>query len=116
MVNKKQTADLIPYKLESGQILVYLQKRTADAPILPGQFSFFGGHMELNEKPEDAMIREIQEELCFKPQNYEFLGRFEYPDWICHMYMEKVWENFENDIKVMEGEYGKFLSPKEVLN
>lgn len=42
---------------------IVLQKRTADAPTFPSRVSTFGGGIEKNEAPIDAIIRELNEEL-----------------------------------------------------
>ncbi|HTL88705.1 MAG TPA: NUDIX hydrolase [Leptolyngbya sp.] len=31
----------------------------------PGHWGLFGGHIELNESPELAVVRELQEEICY---------------------------------------------------
>lgn len=48
-----------------GRIL--LQHRTEDAPCLPGQWAFFGGGIEPGETPEQALVRETEEELGYTP-------------------------------------------------
>lgn len=49
---------------ENGQLL--LQHRTADAPILPNYWAFFGGGIEEGETPERAAKRECLEELGYQ--------------------------------------------------
>ena len=36
-----------------------------------GQWGFFGGHLEPGERPEDAFLRELQEELGWQPRHFE---------------------------------------------
>ena len=52
MENKRKVSVLIPYKIRSGNIFVFLQKRADDAKILPGHFAFFGGKLEEGESYE----------------------------------------------------------------
>lgn len=41
----------------------------------PGQYvSPIGGHVRAGESPEDALVRECQEECGFSPTNFEFIG------------------------------------------
>jgi len=40
----------------------------------PGVWGLFGGRMEPGEQPEQALIREIQEELTIDLTNFRFLG------------------------------------------
>jgi len=42
---------------------VLLCKRTLDAPIYPAYWSLFGGRIEPGERPKQAALREVQEEL-----------------------------------------------------
>lgn len=41
---------------------VALQRRDAKAPTAPNKLSFFGGHVERGEPPDEAMRRELNEE------------------------------------------------------
>ena len=118
MENKREVSALIPYKIEEGQVWVFLQKREEDTRILPGHFSFFGGKLEEGETPEKALEREIAEELCITVKDHEFLGKYNFTEWhgLAYVYFMKVEDNFENEITVTEGEYGKFLSEDEVFH
>ena len=42
---------------------VLLCKRTQDAPVHPGYWSLIGGVLEDREDPQDAVLREVEEEL-----------------------------------------------------
>jgi len=116
MENKRDIAVLIPYKIKEKEIFVFLQKREKDRKVLPGHFAFFGGKIEESESPEQGLKREIQEELCFTPQGYDFFNQYLFDDWTGNVYILEVDDSFESKIKVMEGEYGKFFSQQEVLN
>jgi mutator protein MutT len=48
---------------------ILLQHRTDDAPRLAGYWAFFGGGIEKGETPEDAVKREIMEELEYELVN-----------------------------------------------
>ena len=115
MKNKRQAATLIPYKIQGGRILIYLQKKAKDAPRWPGYFGFFGGGLERKEMPEEALKREIKEELDFVPEGYEFLGKYEFPNHINHMFALQVGEDFEKQVTVLEGDYGIFFGELKAL-
>ncbi len=44
-----------------------LQLRDATAPTYPCHWGLFGGHMEAGESPQEALWRELAEELGFTP-------------------------------------------------
>ncbi|MSU60631.1 MAG: NUDIX domain-containing protein [Candidatus Staskawiczbacteria bacterium] len=114
METQREVSVLIPYKIKNRQILVFLQKREKDRKVLPGHFAFFGGKLEEGESPEQALEREIKEELCFDLKEYKLLGKYFFGEWSGSVYFLKVGDDFESQIKVMEGEYGKFFSQQEV--
>ena len=42
--------------------------------IYPGHWGFFAGHWKNHETAVDAMMRELNEELCWQPQILTYLG------------------------------------------
>jgi 8-oxo-dGTP diphosphatase len=60
---KRRVSVLILYQAD-GAIL--LQHRTKDAPTSPDHWSLFGGGIEEGETPEQAVRREILEELDYR--------------------------------------------------
>jgi len=105
---------LLPYKIVEEKIFVFLQKRDENIKDNPGNFGAFGGHAEENENPEAALKREIEEEMSFIPEGYEFFGKFTFGNKLEHVYILKVDDNFESKIKINEGEYGKFFNEEDV--
>ena len=73
-------ADLASLALydEEGRIL--LQHRDANARNSPDHWGFFGGHMEEGETPEEAMRRELMEEIEYAPLNPVFLHEERFVD------------------------------------
>lgn len=116
MENKREVSILIPYKLKNSEVLVYLQKRDKNASRLPDFFGIFGGGIEGGESVEEALKREIKEELDLNIEGYDYLGRYEFDGNIKNVFKIKVDENFESTITILEGEYGKWFSKNEVAN
>ncbi len=115
MEHKRNVSILIPYKIANKkEISIFLQKREKDRKVLPGYFAFFGGKIEDGETPEKAMEREIREEMSFTPKGYAFFLKYDFTDWSANVYCLKVNNNFEKEIKIQEGECGKFFSEKEI--
>lgn len=115
-IEKEKISMLLPYKVKEGKIYVFMQKRDGNAKNNPGNFGTFGGHFEEGENPEEALERKIEEEMSFKPVGYVKFGIFNFKNKIEHTYILKVGDNFESQIKINEGEYGKFFSEEEFLN
>ena len=58
-----------------GEVL--LQHRDLKAQYYPGYWGFFGGGIEANETPEEAIKREAKEELQLKLDNIKLFKRYE---------------------------------------
>ena len=57
---------------------VFLQLRDDNPEIVhPGVWGFFGGHIEANETPEIALIRELKEEIGFTPARVTYFRQQE---------------------------------------
>jgi mutator protein MutT len=41
-------------------------------------YGFFGGEIEQGETPEQAVVRETKEELCFDLKEYKYVGEYSY--------------------------------------
>jgi mutator protein MutT len=64
--------------LNDNQERIALQLRERDQELNPDRWSIFGGHIENGEKPEQAAMREIKEELSvnLSPDKLKPLGKF----------------------------------------
>ena len=60
---------------------VLLQKKTPDYKFAPGVWTFFGGRIEENESPEQALKREIKEEINFDIKEFNLfkIRAYEFP-------------------------------------
>jgi mutator protein MutT len=83
---------------------ILLAKRSKDKTYFPNHWAIAWGNLELNETPEDAVIREIQEELWIKAIVKRFIGEYTTPS--AHFYnflleikeeKQKIVLNEEND-------------------
>lgn len=54
------------FLLKEGRLL--LERRPDDAKAYPGMWDTPGGHVEEGETPEDALLREMEEELGIRPE------------------------------------------------
>lgn len=111
--NKRKVSVLVPYKKENGLIYVFLQKRSDDAEREPGMFGFFGGGADGDENPEQALLREIKEELNIVLEKFDHFGTYYLPKTVVDVFITEVGSNFENEITVLEGDYGKWFNEED---
>lgn len=63
--------------IHDGKGNLLLQKRGEQARDERGAWDFCGGAVEFGDTIEQTIIKELQEELCVKPINMEFLTRYD---------------------------------------
>lgn len=115
MAEKRICSVLIPYRREGEVYSIFLQKRSADAKRAPGCFGFWGGGAEAGETPEEALRREMREELDYAPEGYRFFRRFEFERSVLDVFLWEAAPDFEAKITICEGEYGQWFTVAEAL-
>ncbi len=74
----RPAAVLIPLYEEQGAWSLLLTRRTDDVGDHRGQVSFPGGRIDPHDSgPEEAALREAQEEIGLEPKDVELLGRLD---------------------------------------
>jgi 8-oxo-dGTP diphosphatase len=81
------------------------------------EWAFFGGQAESNETPEQALKREILEELNFNLKEFDFVGKFTKqmtPEKLAHKFVftSPVKDNFKK-FTLAEGSSMKWFSIEE---
>lgn len=112
---RKRKANLIPFRRFGSSVEVYLSRRSKTAIQFPNMWSFWGGSIQDRESPEQALIREIKEELVYKPSPYKFLGIYhDIAPNEKYVFYTEVGDGFENEIEIKESQGGKFFSREEI--
>ncbi len=82
-----------------------------------GQWEFPGGKIEPGETPQQALVREIQEEMDTKIRVDDLIGTIEYDYPTFHLSMDCFWcEIVHGDLKLLEAEDAKWLSRDELYS
>ncbi len=66
----QQVAQVILFDRDS-RLLIYLRDNKPGIPF-PNRWDFFGGHLERGETPDQALVREVEEELGLALSTWEF--------------------------------------------
>jgi 8-oxo-dGTP diphosphatase len=101
------------------EILLYLRDNKPGIPF-PDYWDLIGGHVEEGETPEEALVREVKEELNIDLKDYTFYKKYEcltgdaYQN-IKYIYTGKINLPIE-EITLLEGERPQFFSREEIPN
>ena len=113
MINKvNQTVKAIIYS--KGKILLQLRDEKPNI-FYPGCWGLFGGNVDKNEEPVDALKRELEEEIRFQPKTLKLLfswNHYKYNS-ILHFFLVPLSIDYE-DLCLNEGQSMKLFSLEEI--
>lgn len=102
-------AAVIKASNESGEPMIFATQRGYGE--LKGGWEFPGGKMEEGEAPQQALIREIEEELNTKVSVGDLIDKIEYDYPTFHLSMDCFWcEVISGDLELKEHEAAKWLT------
>lgn len=104
---------------DKGELFLALRDNKPGIPF-PNHWDLIGGHVEEGETPEEALVREVKEELDLDLKEYTFYKKYEclegdaYPN-TKYIYSGKI--NIPIDeITLLEGERAEYFSREEIPN
>lgn len=91
---------------KNDEILLAMKKRGFGE----GKYNGVGGKIEVGETPEEAMIREVKEEIKVIPTNYEKVGIVEFDEYykekkqklVFYLYIVYDWEGTPSESEEMK--------------
>lgn len=96
-----------------GKLLIYLRDDKPDIPF-PNYWDLFGGHVEEGETPEQALVRELQEELGIDIKNYRHFKTYHCLEGDAHPNIKHVYTVQINkaavELTLYEGQYHKGIN------
>ena len=104
---------------DKGEFLLALRDNKSWIPF-PDHWDLIGGHVEEGETPEEALIREVKEELDIEIRDYKF-----YKEFLClkgdafenikYIYTGKINIPIE-EITLYEGQYARYFTKEEITD
>ena len=99
-----------------NRLLIYLRDDKLEIPF-PNHWDFFGGHLEAGETPEQALVREVKEEIGVDLRQWCFFKRYvctegdAYPN-IKYLYWAKI-DKIAEELTLYEGQRLMGITPDQ---
>ncbi|MCX5815807.1 MAG: NUDIX domain-containing protein [Proteobacteria bacterium] len=113
-MNKERPQCGLILENSEGKILLQLRDNKPGLPY-PGCWGTFGGQIEEGETSEEAIRREIKEELNYELRNPEYFSNFPFDGYDIYMFRKRDAGITIQDLTVREGQKGEFLTLAEVI-
>ncbi|MCP4714869.1 MAG: NUDIX domain-containing protein, partial [Deltaproteobacteria bacterium] len=111
----KKTRPQCGLLLENGEGRVLLQLRDNNPAIpYPGCWGTFGGQIEEDEEPHEAIVREIKEELHYNLVDPELYQTYQFDGYDIYMFRKHDADIKVSSLTVCEGQRAGFFALNEV--
>jgi 8-oxo-dGTP diphosphatase len=102
---------------DRGEFLLALRDKKPGIPF-PDHWDLIGGHVEEGETPEQALVREVKEELNIDLKDYKFYKKYECLTGDAYENIKYIYSGRLNlpieKITLLEGERPQFFSKDEI--
>jgi 8-oxo-dGTP diphosphatase len=102
---------------DKGEFLLYLRDNKPGIPF-PDHWDLIGGHVEEGETPEQALVREVKEELGISLTEYKFYKLFECVEGDAYENIKYIYSGRINipieEITLYEGVRAQYFSREEI--
>ena len=109
----------IIFENDKKEILLYLRDNKPGIPF-PGHWDLIGGHIEDGETPEEALVREVKEEMNIELKNYSFFRKYDCPDKDAYPNVKYIYSGKINippeEITLLEGDRASYFTYAEVTS
>ena len=99
-----------------NRLLIFLRDDKPEIPF-PTHWDFFGGHLEVGETPEQALVREVKEEIGVDLQQWSFFKHYictegdVYPN-IKYLYWARI-DKIAEELTLHEGQRLMSVTPDQ---
>lgn len=112
-INKIKGCGILFYN-DKKEVLLLLRDNKPTIPC-PNMWDIPGGHVESNESPKEAIVREVKEELGINLKNFKLFTVTNFDDRVEFTYSSPATFNI-SDINLMEGQRLEWFSKERVRN
>jgi 8-oxo-dGTP diphosphatase len=102
---------------DKNEFLLALRDNKPGIPF-PNHWDLIGGHVEEGESPEEALVREVKEELDIDLKEYTFFRSYECLSGDAYENIKYIYSGRINipieDITLLEGERAGYFSKEEI--
>ena len=110
----KKAIDVVAALIIKDDKIFLVKRATGDSNLL-GKWEFPGGKIEEGETPQEALVREIKEELEAEIEVGQLIDTIEYDYPNFHLSMDCFWAEIKSGQLVLkEAEAAKWLSREEL--